>query len=99
MNRQENQSKRDASAPADLQVAHQHSIDNRAEVEGSTLCGCFHCGAKLRPAEIIEWVDANREGEGQTALCPRCGVDSIIGDRSGFDISDELLSAMQARWF
>jgi hypothetical protein len=99
MNWQEDHNRRVASFPADVQPAHKHSINHRAEVEGSTLCGCFHCGAKFRPTEIVEWVDANREGEGQTALCPKCGIDSVIGDRSGFQIADGRLSAMKAHWF
>jgi hypothetical protein len=46
------------------------------------------------PAYIEEWVD-----EGTTALCPRCGVDSVIGDKSGYEISDSILKAMKAYWF
>ena len=33
------------------------------------------------------------------ALCPSCGIDSVIGDASGFPITEEFLVAMEARWF
>jgi hypothetical protein len=99
MSWQEDHKKRVAAFPAAVQAAHKHSIDHRAEVLSSTLCGCFYCCARFPPSDIVEWVDDNRGGEGQTALCPKCGIDSVIGDRSGFDISDELLSAMKAHWF
>jgi hypothetical protein len=46
------------------------------------------------PAEITDWID-----EGQTALCPRCGIDSVIGDRAGFELSPEFLSEMNRYWF
>ena len=36
-------------------------------------CSCFYCGKRFNPKEIKEWTD-----EGQTALCPYCGVDSVI---------------------
>jgi hypothetical protein len=44
--------------------------------------------------DIREWTD-----DGQTALCPSCGVDSVIGDASGFPITVEFLTAMEAHWF
>ena len=51
------------------------------------------------PREIEEWVDADETGEGQTALCPRCGIDSVIGSASGYPITKEFLEAMNRRWF
>lgn len=38
--------------------------------------------------------------EGQTAMCPKCGIDSVLPDRSyGFRLTKELLAAMRAAWF
>ena len=51
------------------------------------------------PAEILDWVDEDETGMGQTALCPKCGTDSVIGDRSGFPITEEFLGKMNAHWF
>ncbi|WP_244424577.1 cytoplasmic protein [Methylobacterium nodulans] len=35
-----------------------------------------------------------------TALCPRCGIDAVIGDRSGCPAGrPDFLQAMHARWF
>jgi hypothetical protein len=59
----------------------------------STLCGCFYCLATFSPREITDWI-----GE-DTARCPKCGIDSVLGDRSGFPISAEFLTSMQAHWF
>jgi len=82
-----------------VRSAHAHSIFHRAEIEAGALCGCFYCCAIFRPNEITEWVDPDSTGEGQTALCPKCGIDSVIGERSGFDLSEEFLTAMRRHWF
>ncbi|SEF53495.1 hypothetical protein SAMN05421819_0338 [Bryocella elongata] len=82
------------SAPWDLQAAHKHCSLHRAEIESSEVCGCFCCGAIYSPAEIVAWVD-----DAQTAICPHCPVDSIIGSASGYPITKEFLEAMHTRWF
>lgn len=85
--------------PVDVRAAHAHSSLHRTEVEASELCGCFYCGARYPPSKITEWVDGSAEGVGQTALCPECGIDSVIGDRSGFVLSDDFLATMKRYWF
>src|SRR5688572_5370679 len=72
----------------DKQAAHAHSSNHRAEILDSSVCGCFYCLATFPPVEIQDWVDEDSGGQGQTALCPRCGIDSVIGGRSGFPISE-----------
>lgn len=84
--------------PEDIRKAHQHSSGHRTELGESTSCGCFYCCSVFPPERIEEWVD-EVNGEGQTALCPVCGIDSVIGDRSGFPISDEFLRRMRRHWF
>jgi len=79
--------------------AHQHSFKSRDEIIHSALCGCFYCLRTFSPVQIVEWIDVARGDEGQTALCPYCGIDSVIGDKSGFPITDEFLAEMKAFWF
>jgi len=76
------------------QEAHKHSMHNRAEIMQSEQCGCFYCLRMFTPVEIEEWVD-----EGQTALCPYCGIDAVLGSASGFTISEDFLSQMRERYF
>jgi hypothetical protein len=71
---------------------------NRDELLLSERCGCFYCGAIFSPEEVEEWVD-EEEGIGQTALCPRCGIDAVIGSKSGYPITIEFLGLMRAHWF
>lgn len=89
-----------------LHAAHAKSSHHRAEIEASVICGCFYCRTQFEPSEIGEWVDwpddpATGEpvAQGQTALCPHCGVDSVLGSQSGFPITPEFLSTMHRYWF
>ncbi len=78
----------------DLDLAHKRSIKHRAELTASSNCGCFFCCNIFPPSEIEDWTDDN-----QTALCPKCGIDSVIGDASGYVISEDFLANMNGRWF
>ena len=78
--------------------AHRHSSRHRGEILDSRMCGCFHCCETFAPADVTEWTD-ERDGVGQTAFCPRCGIDSVIGSASGYPITHDFLKQMQERWF
>lgn len=90
--------RRCASDPDPIQRAHAHASLHRAAVTTSDRCGCFYCGSTFSPSEIEEWVD-EVNGEGQTALCPRCNIDAVLGDRSGFPLDSRFLATMKAFWF
>jgi len=78
-----------------LDAAHKHSIRHRQELERSAVCGCFYCGETFAPSEITDWCD-----DKGTALCPTCGIDSIIGSASGYPVSEKrFLRSMHERWF
>ena len=86
--------------------AHKHSSYHRQEIEESTLCACFYCLATFPAQKISEWVDwpENTPEEmmniyGQTAICPFCGIDSVIGDKSGYPINENFLQKMHDYWF
>ena len=74
--------------------AHVHCTRNRDMLEADTECGCFHCLRVYDPAQIQKWID-----NGQTALCPHCGVDSVIGEGAGYPLTDAFLKGMHVRWF
>ncbi|ARP44442.1 MULTISPECIES: cytoplasmic protein [Geobacillus] len=78
----------------DVRAAHRFSAHNRKYLQNDALCGCFHCLAIFSPGEITEWVD-----QGDTALCPYCGIDSVIGEGSGFPIARSFLKRMRQEWF
>lgn len=78
--------------------AHRHSSRHRQEVLASDRCGCFYCLAIFAPSAIERWVD-EWENVGQTALCPSCGIDSVIASESGYPITEEFLARMRTHWF
>lgn len=82
-----------------LEDAHKKSSMHREEVLASTTCGCFYCQTTFAPRKIGEWVDPRRSTTGATALCPNCGIDSVIGDAAGFPLTAEFLVDMHERWF
>lgn len=91
---------------SDLLAATRHAANNQAEVEASKLCGCFYCMQTFVPSEIVAWsgldvsnFDNPDAASAGTALCPRCGSDSVIGDRSGYPVEPEFLSRMHDAWF
>lgn len=82
-----------------LEVAHKHSIFNQDEISKSLLCSCFYCLQSFNSNEILEWVD-NDNPSGKSALCPKCGIDSVLGDSSSFPINDDtFLKEMYSYWF
>ena len=85
--------------PDEFVKAHDHCTSNRSEVLASGRCGCFCCCQTFPAMEISEWCDDQTDGVGQTALCPKCGVDSVIGDKAGLELSSEFLTRMNAHWF
>jgi hypothetical protein len=99
MDWQEEHKKRVSDFPADIRDAHVHSSNHRVEIVESRLCGCFYCCSTFSPTAILDWVDEGLDGLGQTALCPKCGIDSVIGDKSGFEISERFLALMKGHWF
>ena len=77
-----------------LREAHTHSVHNNDEIVRSQHCGCFSCCRVYNASEVVDYVD-----NGETAVCPHCGIDSVIGDASGIDLTPQFLNAMLRRWF
>lgn len=75
------------------------SRNNREALKNSGLCGCYYCEETYPPTEITEWVDEDKEGVGQTALCPQCHIDSVLGNSQGIDLSPESLKRLRRAWF
>lgn len=78
--------------------AHKYCSKHRDHIKKSDLCGCFYCLETFKPSEIVKWTD-EVGGEGSTALCPKCGIDSVIGSASGFPITEKFLNLMKTHWF
>jgi hypothetical protein len=78
----------------DYNQTHKHSAHHEQEILNSSLCICFYCLAFFTPDKIDDWIDSD-----QTAMCPYCGIDAVIGDASGYPISREFLEGINQCWF
>lgn len=62
------------------------SSKSKEVLSKAKLAGCFHCTEIFPVSEIVEWVD-----DKDTALCPKCGVDSVLGDNQGYPLNKQSL--------
>ena len=79
----------------DYIAAHKFCTNHKGQLQQDKKCGCFYCHTIFNPQEIEEWI----EDISGTAICPYCGIDSIIGESSGFPITEEFLKKMSVHWF
>lgn len=82
---------------SELIKAHNYSKNNRDCLSRSISCGCFYCKKLLMANDVYDWV-LDDDGQ-QTALCPYCGSDSIIGDDCVYPLKKDFLEAMHKYWF
>lgn len=80
----------------DLKRIHQLSIYNEDRLKSSHRAGCFSCKIILQINEIKDWVD---NPPNRTALCPHCGIDSVLAEERDLELSGALLEAMHEYFF
>ena len=78
----------------DVIDAHKFSNYHRHILRDSPFCGCFYSLDIFDYKNIQDWCD-----DANTALCPSCGIDAVIGLKSNDLITQEFLKAMQKYWF
>lgn len=84
-----------ALAMLDLSSLHQSSFKNRLAVESCHPCACFHCQQHFQGKDVTQWAD-----QGQTALCPRCGIDAVlVSPRREEALPAALVSDMHQAYF
>lgn len=66
------------------------SFENHDSVGRSVMCGCYFCCSVFPSSEVTmeDWI---QDRHGMTAVCPRCHIDSVLGDATGIPISKEAL--------
>ena len=81
----------------DIIEAHKFCFANKKMLEKENKCGCFYCCEVFSPTEIMEWVESDTPD--WTAICPYCGVDSVISESVGYPLSKKSLMKMREYWF
>lgn len=77
-----------------LRDAHKVSFRNKDLVKRSKICACFQCRTWFSSKEVNSYIP----GE-ETAICPRCGIDSVLPDASGIPLDRDFVAEMHRYWF
>jgi hypothetical protein len=89
-----------------LLAAYRYTTNNWTMIQESRVCGCCNCMRTFPPDEIVGWtgldfsqVDDPVAVAKQTAMCPHCGSEAVLGDKSGYPIDASFLGRMNEAWF
>jgi hypothetical protein len=82
----------------ELKAIYSHSIRNEESILKSNLCGCFHCISILAATDVKSSEMMVEKDGFKTAICPICGIDSVLGDAS-VEITAEILEALNEHYF
>lgn len=70
------------------------SFENKHWLEHTNKCGCIYCQKIFSPDKIKDWTD-----QGMTAVCPYCGIDSIIPELEEYEITPTILKELHDERF
>lgn len=79
-----------------LHAAHRISYANKARLSVPQKCGCFYCLRFFSSEDIVDW---SVDKPDWTAICPYCGIDSVIGENDGYPLTEDFLKEMFEEWF
>lgn len=68
------------------------SFKAREALEKAEQCGCYYCIEVYEPKLIECWVD-------KTAVCPKCGIDSVVPYDVSLDESLEKFKQKLDKWY
>jgi len=86
----------------DYTTIHKESGWHEDTIKKSNICGCFNCFHIFSPNEINEWVNEDPKcprGAGKTAICPNCGIDSVLPESKNYELNIGLLKKMHYKYF
>lgn len=79
-----------------LHAAHKISYANKTRLSVPQKCGCFYCLRFFSSEDIVDW---SVDKPDWTAICPYCGIDSVIGENDGYPLTEDFLEEMFEEWF
>lgn len=80
--------------------AHYYSSNNKPALLKDKKCGCFYCLEIFTTDKIEEYLEFDNTCDIKgTAICPFCGIDSILPESSGYPLTKEFLAKMKKYWF
>jgi hypothetical protein len=77
-----------------IKAAIKFATTNKKALEISEKAGCYYC-LKIYPAnEVTDFLEVE-----DTALCPHCGIDSVLPGKSPYELTSETLKELNKFWF
>lgn len=76
-----------------------HCKGNRKEIEASSHCVCLYCQEVYRATEVKDYIIDSSLDFKETALCPRCGANTVLGDVTGIPFYEELIAKLHCHYF
>lgn len=70
------------------------AMKNKRMLQMCQNAGCFHCLNLFQISEIKDYTD-----NGETAICPKCQIDSVVGDQCGFVLNEQILKNANNFWY
>ena len=67
------------------------SAHNYKFAKTAKLCGCYSCGQIFSSQNIEDWHLYEDEEKGGFVFCPCCGVNTVIMDSQGYEITEEFM--------
>jgi hypothetical protein len=85
----------------ELQDLHKHCKDNRGEIKRGAKAGCFYCLEVFPKEDVQEYTTASPKRGTADAICPKCGIDSVLSQSVFPSLADlkKSLRPMQEYWF
>lgn len=80
----------------ELLKIHKLSSNHKKLLMKENICGCFYCVSIFTPQFISDWIEDDND---LTAICPYCGIDSIIPKHYSYELNKELLQKMREYFF
>lgn len=77
-----------------LEEAIKYATSNREKLKVSKNAACYYCMEVYLASEVIEFCDSET-----TALCPKCGIDSVLPDDSPYEFKIGDLKELNHFWF
>jgi len=78
----------------EIKLAAKAAIRHKDLLDQSPRCGCYYCKKVYETKEIKEWTD-----KGQTAICPHCGIDAVLPEAAGYELTEASLDTINKFWF
>lgn len=67
---------------------------NKHLQSNSSIGGCYHCVNVFNASDVKYYTD-----NGETALCPKCMIDCVVFDSTGYTITTENMQKAKNYWF